>query len=219
MRIEKVLVVGAGDAAQIVTNILLNTGNQDFFRSYKVIGYIDEHKTGEVDGIPILGGDDIIETVDFDKIIISISTLQNVKKKIFNKIVEKFGRDIFINVVHSTAYIEPSARIGVGNVIGAFVYIGHKTIIGDNNLISSHCSIEHHNRVGSHCTFAPNIQTSGRVQIDDLCLIGSRIMPSVHIGKNVQVSGNIPIWRDIPDNSRIVYETKLPWKMRKKNYD
>jgi len=151
----------------------------------------------------------------FDKIIISISSNLKVKKGFFEKIQKKYGNNAFINAIHPTAFIESTAKIGFGNIIGAFVYIGHKTVIGDNNLISSHCSIEHHNIIGNHNTFGPSIQTSGRVKIDSLCTIGSRIMPHVHIGNNVLVAGNIPIWHDIPDGAHLIYNKNIFWENRR----
>lgn len=213
----KVLIVGAGDGGQVVMNIIDNMHDHDGWKDcFKTIGFIDDFKTGYIDRIPIFKFDDI-DNIVFDKIIISISSNLKIKKMFFNKIQQHYSHDKFINAVHPTSFIESTAEIGVGNIIGAFVYIGHKTVIGDNNLISSHCSIEHHNIIGSHNTFGPGISTSGRVKIGSLCTFGSRIMPHVQIGDNVLIAGNIPIWSDISDNTHIVYDKNIYWKNIRRN--
>ena len=45
------------------------------------------------------------------------------------------------NLIHETACIHPSAKIGKDNFIGPFCYIGKGVTIGDQNEFVSHCSV------------------------------------------------------------------------------
>jgi len=45
------------------------------------------------------------------------------------------------NLIHPTAVIEPSVKLGQGNYIGPFCYITGDVQIGDNNRFEAHCSI------------------------------------------------------------------------------
>lgn len=215
-KINRVLIVGAGDGGEVVANILRIMKDKDGWKNiYKPVGFLDDNEqlwNTIKNDLPVYGGINKIHDLKnkFDNIIISITSNLKVRKKIFNNLKE--NGFVFINAIHPSAFISDTASIGIGNIIGAFVYIGHNTIIGNNNLLSSHCSIEHHNQVGSHNVFGPNIPTSGHVTIGDSCLVGSRIMPHIVIGDNVQISGNIPIWTNVSDDSRIIYENKLPWR-------
>ena len=45
------------------------------------------------------------------------------------------------NIIHPTAIIHPSVKMGVGNYIGPYSIIDENVIIGDNNYIGPHCII------------------------------------------------------------------------------
>jgi len=45
------------------------------------------------------------------------------------------------NIIHPTAIIHPSVKMGEGNYIGAFTILDEKVEIGNNNHIGSHCII------------------------------------------------------------------------------
>ena len=52
-------------------------------------------------------------------------------------------------MIHSSAIIEPGAKIGNNVSIGAFSYIGADVEIGDNTIVASHVVIEGHTKIGS----------------------------------------------------------------------
>ena len=50
--------------------------------------------------------------------------------------------------IHATAVVDPSARIGAGATIGAFVVIGAEVEIGEGTTVGAHCSIHGPTRIG-----------------------------------------------------------------------
>ncbi len=51
-------------------------------------------------------------------------------------------------VIHPSAHVDPSARLGPGVVVGAFSIIGADVEIGDGTLIGPHCSVTGPTRIG-----------------------------------------------------------------------
>jgi len=51
------------------------------------------------------------------------------------------GNEKLENIIHPTALIHPSVKMGKGNFIGAFTVIEENVIIGNNNYFGPHCII------------------------------------------------------------------------------
>ncbi len=199
----RVIVIGAGDGGKIVAELLSIDP-----AGYELAGFVDDNKNlwgKEMAGGRVLGGTDQIQNLSrqniFDRIVISITSNMAVRKKLFEKY-----RDLgfkFINIVHPSVYVSPSARIGQSNLIYGMVYIGTETRIGDNNLISAHSSIDHHNVVGSHNLFGPGCLTSGDVTIGDNCIFGAGVgmEPHLKIGNNSKIASGLAITSHVPDGT------------------
>lgn len=199
----RVIVIGAGDGGKIVAELLALEPAK-----YELAGFLDDNKnlwSKEMAGGRVLGGTDQIQALSqqrvFDSIIISITSNMTVRKRLFDKY-----RDLgfkFINVIHPSVYVSPSAQLGCGNLIYGMVYIGTETKIGDDNLISAHSSIDHHNKVGSHNLFGPGCLTSGDVTIGDSCIFGAGVgmEPHLRIGNNIRIASGLAITSHVPDGT------------------
>jgi len=108
-----------------------------------------------------------------------------------------------ITVVHPTAYISPSAKIGAGTVIMAGVIINADARIGDHCIINTNAIIEHDCSVGNFSHVAPGTVLAGGVQIGRLTLLGanSTVVPYKHIGHNCLIGAGSVVTRDVPDFS------------------
>ena len=52
-------------------------------------------------------------------------------------------------VIHSTAIIEPGAKLGNNVSVGPYSYIGNDVVIGDNCIIESHVVVKGPSTIGS----------------------------------------------------------------------
>jgi len=159
-----IIVYGAGRASRIIIEVLSAQG-------HNIIGLIDDNSrihNNEKYGIKILG--DYFYLLKFAKekdffvsISIAAPNLMANRAIIFNKLKDE-GLN-FINVVHPTAYISPSANIGVNNFISPFVSIDAGTIIGDNNRICTHATIDHDCTLGDSNFVGPKAYIGSCSQI------------------------------------------------------
>ena len=86
-----------------------------------------------------------------------------------------------VPAIHSSAVIDPAARIGLGVSVGAFACIAAGASIGDGAQIGAHCVI------GANATVGTGSLLSARVTVADGCRIGERCI--IHTGAVIGADG------------------------------
>lgn len=207
---RRILIIGAGNGGEVVADLLSKEAKNE------IVGFIDDNSLlwgKEVWNKPVLGGiaqlEEIFAQKECTHLCVSITSNMKLRRRVYEELKRKGYA--FVNALHTTAYINPFARIGEGNIIGAFVHIGYGTTIGNNNLISAHCDIEHHNNIGNHILFGPGVMTSGDVRIDDLCSLGAgvNIEPHIHLAEEVSIASGSTIITHVPAHTVVRKEMKM----------
>jgi UDP-N-acetylglucosamine acyltransferase len=104
------------------------------------------------------------------------------------------------NRIHPTALLGPNVKLGLGNVIGAFVCIEGEVVIGDDNTFDSHCTIggpaEFRGRksggavvIGSNNHFGEGSNVHQSLEPETATHIGNDcyIMCHVHVGHDASI--------------------------------
>lgn len=199
-----VIIIGGKGGAKMVIDAIRSTGD------WNIQGIIDNNiSPGElVMDIPVLGGEYLLEDVlnaGFTKIILSFSTLQNLKSR--NEIYQNFKKRgfEFPNIIHQKATIEPSVNMGEGNIVLASAMIGSEVELGSVNYINTGALICHEAKIGDNNHFAPNSVIAGRVKIADNVLVGmcTTTFYDISIGSNSILNNGTNIIKNIPSNSII----------------
>ena len=105
-------------------------------------------------------------------------------------------------VIHPTAVVDVSARIGRGCFIGPLATVSIEVVVEDHSIIHLQSSIGHDSRIGRHCAVLPGARISGNVSLGDGVLIGSNafVFQGSQVGAHTQVDaltyvrGKIPPW-------------------------
>ena len=89
----------------------------------------------------------------------------------------------YVNIVHPSAYISPSAKIGVGNFVGPAAIIHTQAVIGHHCIINTGSIIEHDCSIGNTVHIAPASTVTGHVTIEDTAIVGAGavILPQSHV--------------------------------------
>lgn len=215
-RIERVLILGGGDGAAQILDILARTPHQ---RAVAILDDNEDLHGKTIMGCPVVGHipdiTRLCEEAVFDAAIISIASLLDVRAETYDKYAEQ-GIP-FTNAIDPSALILSNAEMGTGNAIMAFCQIAACTVIGNNNFISSYTSLEHHNVLASHCTFGPGVMTSGLVEIGNRVKFGTGIFiePKISIGDDCIIASGAVLTKSVPADS--IVKTKSNVFIRQRN--
>jgi len=183
--VRSLLIVGSGGHSRPII------GTVKKLKMWNLIGVVDLNYKGVSEKIlntPVLGSLEILNDFKPANTDVFLAVGNNkLRRSLF--LTPKVNIFNTPNIVHPTAFIDPSVEMGVGNFVGPFVNIGPMVKIGKSNIINSYANLEHETQVGSFCQFSPGSIICGR------CLLGSEIF----VGANATIIEK----QKIADNSII----------------
>jgi len=196
----RIAIIGAAELGKLIA------AHAQIDKNLKVIGFYDDSNTSEIyNNYPILGKtDNIIDDYKnklFDAVIIAIGyNHMNIRALIFNKLKNIVP---FANIIHSSAYVDKSCKLGEGIFILPGVVIDFEVIIEDNVLINTGTIIAHHSRIGAHSFIAPGVHVAGLVNIEEKCFIGigSIIKDCINIKTLSVIGAGTLVLKDTEENS------------------
>lgn len=108
-------------------------------------------------------------------------------------------------VVHSAAWVSPTAAIGAGTVVmaGAVVQTGAR--IGVHCVVNSGAIVEHDVILGDNVHIAPGVVLGGGVRVGDNAYVGlgARVRDHVDIGAGALVAMGSVVVKNVSDNSSV----------------
>jgi UDP-perosamine 4-acetyltransferase len=112
----------------------------------------------------------------------------------------------FAPLVHPSAVIARTARLGKGVVIGAGVIIGAQTTVGDHVIINRGVLVGHHVRVGKFATIQPGavIGGAGRIGPRAYIAMGANVLDRRVIGPGAVVGAGAVVVKDVPPHVQVV---------------
>lgn len=117
---------------------------------------------------------------------------------------EKGGE--FVNVIHPTANIAPSAQLGTGIIVGAFTTISINTCIENDAIIQDHCNVGHDGIVGAGSHLYVGVKLCGRNKVGEQSSVftGSVIYPDVKVGVGCTVGAGSTVSRKVKDGETVL---------------
>ena len=109
-------------------------------------------------------------------------------------------------LVHPSAVISPTARIGDGTVICPLSLVNTEAELGRAVIVNSSSVIGHNVRVGQGAHVGPGVVLTGTVEIGARTFVGSGAVavPGVRIGADVVVGAGAVVLHDVPDGATAV---------------
>lgn len=178
-------------------------------------GYLDDTPEGilreDLLSMPRIGTIDGYEIQNDDVFICTIAD-PHAKEKIINKILDRDGK--FINLIHKTAIIHGTVKMGIGNVIshsvtihdhsiiGNFVtfngmHMGHDSVIGDFSSGMGSSDILGNAKVGKRVYLANRSVVLPHAVVEDDAYIGVGSVVLRRVRKGKKVFGNPAV--ELPD--------------------
>lgn len=191
-----IAVIGQGGHSKVIQELIHAS------KRHRIIGIFDDkYEDIHVNKNRYYGPIDLINKIipffDNLKFILAIGN-NRVRKSIF----EKMGipKESFVTLIHESAVISPSAKIGHGTVILAKAVINANTEIGDHAIINTGSIIEHDNQLGSFVHVSPHATLTGDVKLEEGVHVGAgaTLIPNVKIGDWSTIGAGATVVRNIP---------------------
>ena len=186
----EVWVLGSGGHAAVVIGTIRASGRV-------IAGVLDDDPTrhgGELLGVPIIGGSDLLASDDRPAVI-AIGD-----NRVRQRIAERLGDREWATVVHPTAFVDPASRVGVGTVVMAGAVIQPRVTVGRHAIVNTHASLDHDDVVGDFAHVAPGAAVAGTVIVEMGAFVGTGVSTrqGVRIGAWSTVGVGAAVVRDIP---------------------
>jgi len=105
------------------------------------------------------------------------------------------------SLVHPTAWIHPSVKIGAGTLVCAGAIIQPDAIIGAHCIVNTGAVIEHDCQIGDFAHLGPTSCLAGAVSVGEGVLLGAGavVMPAIQIGAWSVVGAGAAVAADVAD--------------------
>lgn len=192
------ILLGAGGHACVVIATAATAG-------IKVAGVCDPALAGQAGGawkgIPILGSDDWLLHVTTDEVVLlnGVGFLpgSDARARIHDAWIARGLR--FATLVHSRAWVEPSAVLGDGAQVMAGAVVQAEVELGNNCIVNTGASVDHHCRIGASAHIAPGATLCGAVEVGECAFVGAgaTIIQGVRIGAYAVVPAGATVRHDL----------------------
>lgn len=165
---KKLAIIGAGEFGKQVKEMALLSDE------YDPIGFFDDYSEDkQFERLPVLGKiDDINDQFmedRFDALFVAIG-YNHLRFK--QRLMRRFSRIPFANIIHPTAYIEGKATIGKGICLYAMTYIGPGVVLSDGVVVNMYSYIPHDNKIGECASFSGGVNMGGKTDIESCTFVG-----------------------------------------------
>jgi sugar O-acyltransferase (sialic acid O-acetyltransferase NeuD family) len=191
------IIVGAGGFGR---EVLQWTKDSFSEAQYRIKGFLTNN-AADLEGFnipyPILGSDEEYRIKKNDRFIFAIGDV-GAKREITQRL-ETRGAE-FISLVHPTAVIASSARIGKGAVICPFALLSANVVLEDQVMLNFYASCGHDAKIGKFCILSPYATVNGFAELDEGVFLATHASVGAHrkIGRDSKVSANSVVTADVP---------------------
>ena len=218
---KDIVIIGAGgvgsETAWIIEQINIKKDE------WNLIGFIDDNKLMQgksIIGYKVIGNIEQlvnnykrIKKEDRPYVVIAIANY-NVKKKIVNKINNKFK---FATIIDPRVWIHDYITIGEGTIIYEGVILTANIEVGNHVIVSPKCGIGHDSIIKDYVSLLWNVNVSGNDVIEEGVMMGSgsTVIQGKRIEKGSTVGAGAVVIDDIDSYSTVV---GVPAKVIKVDY-
>jgi len=197
-----IIIVGAGGFGREVYLWAKDSFN---FSKYKIKGFLSNNRN-DLDNfdikVRIIGDPDYYEIKENDRFIFAIGDIDTKKRMVTN--LKKKGAK-FLTLVHPTAIVADTTKIGEGVIICPFCLVSDSVILNDFVMMNTYSSCGHDARVGKYCILSPYATLNGFVILEDEVFLGTHATVISHkkVGYRSKISANSVVMRDVPPNKMV----------------
>ena len=186
---QRILIVGAGGFGREVLQWARDTWPD---HAGRIVGFLssDEHVLDGFDGCPeIIGHPDAYRRVQGDYLLLAIG-VPYVRRQVAESLLAVGAT--FLTLVHPTAIVAASARIGTGAILCPYSIASDACRVGRFVIMNYHTSLGHDASAGDFAVLSPYATLGGNAHIQEDVFLGlhASIGPGKTVGARSKVSAN-----------------------------
>lgn len=202
---KNIVVIGAGDLGRELVWMIEDINKVK--PTYVILGFLDMdgRKLGkEFYGYEVLGTEMRLEELGRERDACAVIAIQegSIRRKIHN---EHRGFTKWETVIHPSAVIANSAKVGRGSIFFPQVTVSVDTVLGGFGLYYIHSTVCNDCEVGDYVSVMSGAQVSERVKIREGSYLaaGAAVYPNVVVGRDVRVGVGAIVSKDQTDGSEV----------------
>jgi sugar O-acyltransferase (sialic acid O-acetyltransferase NeuD family) len=205
-----IIVYGAGGHAKTVISLLR-------LLDWNIIGIVDDGVDAGsfVSDVKVLGNAALLPDLrrqGIENVVNSVGGIGNylIRWNIFQHL-KQFDFH-FPTLVHPSAFVEDTVKLGDGIQVLAQSYISSGCTVDFGTLINAGVVISHEGNIGRCVNLSPGALLAGEVTIEDFAQIGmgATINLGVKVGSAARVGNSAVVKKDVPANGRVYAGTIWP---------
>ncbi|MGW3649484.1 acetyltransferase [Streptomyces sp. NPDC000878] len=167
---NELVIIGAGGFARETAQAVRDAGK------FELLGHLDDnpelHGT-EVDGVPVLGGCDLVHALPEARVVICVGNPRDYAARA--RLVRRFAlpTDRYATVIHPTAAVSATSRVGPGSVLLAHCVLTAAVRVGAHVAVMPHVVLTHDDVVEDYATIASGARLGGGVRLERGVYVGS----------------------------------------------
>lgn len=202
------IIVGAGGFGREVYQWLTDWQGADRQRQieFRIKGFLSNDADILNDfklPVGILGDENNYQYQPNDRFVMGIGTTKR-KTQVAKRMLRQGAR--FISLIHPTALISNSAKIGKGVVICPFVTICTNATVGNFAMMNIYSSAGHDAVIGDYSVLSPYATLNGHAVLEEGVFMGTHttVVNNKTVGANSRISANSLVVQNIPPHKTML---------------
>ena len=194
------LILGTRTLAEEVADLAADTPG---FRVAGFVENLDRERCREpLRGLPVHWIDDVRELARDH---VAVCALATTKRRRFVEEAAALGLG-FAMLVHPTAHVSGTTRIGAGSIVGAGAVVGARSSLGRHVLLNRGVLVGHHTEIGDYVTLQPGANVAGACRIGEGTYVGmgAVVLDHLSIGEGAVVGAGAVVTKDVPPHVQVV---------------
>lgn len=202
---NKIIIVGAGGFGREVAcwmEHMFKAGMEGVFG-----GFLDDTKpaapTLDADyPYPLLGRVDDYVPQENDRFVIAIGRPAD-KLRVAHALKARGAR--FVNLIHPTATVARTARLGEGIVLFPYTIVSANAVVGDFVALNSYSAVGHDATVGAGSTISAYVDLTGYVSLGDAVFVGTHaaVLPKVRVSAGATIGAGAIVMRNVAEGATV----------------